>query len=263
MQSEIYLDQDMTISESLFLADCELQVFSKKCHDRSDNQDAIVVVGHEDGPVVVGLADGAGGHKNGAWASKVAMEALRSSLSGASTAQERRVQILDAFEEANNRIIRDANGAATTMVVAEVSENKARVYFAGDSICLVVGGRGKLKYRTYGHNPVDLGIQAGLLDEDVYDEQGLRHIVTNMLGSKQLHIESSVQLSLDPKDTLLICSDGLYDNVKLEEICSILSGSDLTKIADTLQTKASQAMHSQDDEFSKHDDLSFVLVRRK
>jgi PPM family protein phosphatase len=260
---EIYTDTDMSQPVSLEDKWSKTVAFTKKCEGSKSNQDALGFAKFDDGGTILCLADGAGGHKGGAAASKIVVNQILNRKYAMQFSSQNRIEIIEGFEESNNRLLEDVPGAASTLVVAEIDENRARFYFAGDSIALVVGGRGKLKYRTYGHNPVDLGIQAGLLDEDFYDENEMRHYVTNIIGSKQMHIEASVNISLDPRDTILICSDGLYDNMKIEEICKIIGENDLEEAANLLISLAKKRMNSQKSEYSKFDDLSFFLYKNQ
>ena len=260
--SNLLFDQNMQTPLEINDSESNLVVFSKKCELSKNNQDSIGVFSSGNNGVVIALADGAGGHKMGAEASKLLIEELSARSNKFEFSRQSRLEIIEGIEKANFDMLDSLPGSASTLVVAEVSKDSARIYFAGDSIALVVGGRGKLKYRAYGHNPIDMGIQAGILEEDAYDELGLRHYVTNIVGSRQLHIECSVPISLDPRDTILICSDGLYDNIKVEEICEIISDKDINTAAKSLLELANQRMNSENSEFSKHDDLSFVLYQK-
>lgn len=262
-QNKLLFDQDMSEPESLEFSGFRTVVFSKRCQHSKVNQDSIGIFAPSKKTLVMCLADGAGGHKNGGEASKYAIEEFSGKEESLKDPKQRRLEILESFENANNKIIDNLQGAATTLVVAGVENDRARFYFAGDSIALVIGGRGKLKYRTWGHNPVDMGIQAGILSADTYDNDDLRHVVTNIMGLKQLHIECSVSIDLDPRDTVLLCSDGLYDNIKVDEICEIIADKDINEAAVTLAELALKRMNSEKPEFSKYDDLSFVLYQKK
>lgn len=260
---ETFINSDMSQPLSLTDESSRAIIFTKKCHGSKGNQDSLGYMKLDCGGSILCLADGAGGHKGGAAASMTVVNQLTNRNYAKHFSSQNRIEIIEGFEESNNLILRDVPGAASTLVVAEIDHDRARFYFAGDSIALVVGGRGKLKYRTYGHNPVDLGIQAGILDEDVYDENEMRHYVTNIIGSKQMHIEASVNIPLDPRDTILICSDGLYDNMKIEEICQILGDHDLDQAAKMLVDLANKRMISEKSEYSKYDDLSFILYKNQ
>ena len=165
--SQLMFDQNMSEPVNFEFDDSKVVAFSKKCELSKNNQDSVGIFSTDKGSLVIGLADGAGGHKSGAEASRIVIEELKTINRSLIDSRLRRLEIIEAFESSNKKLLDTYPGAASTLVVAEIDKNscKARVYFAGDSIALVIGGRGKLKYRTYGHNPVDLGIQAGILEE--------------------------------------------------------------------------------------------------
>lgn len=117
------------------------------------NEDSLLVFDDETGPIVLAVADGAGGHPGGADASKAAVRALTTALER-SRDGNRRDAILDGFEAANRAVMNLGIGAATTLAVAEVGRDWVRSYHAGDSGVLVTGRLGKLKLVTLSHAPV-------------------------------------------------------------------------------------------------------------
>ena len=124
-----------------------------------NNQDSIGVFSSGNNGVVIALADGAGGHKMGAEASKLLIEELSAGLINLNFHVKADLKLSRGLKKQILICSIVCRDPPSTVVVAEVSKDSARIYFAGDSIALVVGGRGKLKYRAYGHNPIDMGIQ--------------------------------------------------------------------------------------------------------
>ncbi|MEI8026025.1 MAG: PP2C family serine/threonine-protein phosphatase [Pseudomonadota bacterium] len=239
-----------------------LAVFLKKGTKKSRNEDSLMVAQLENRGMVLAVADGVGGHADGDQASKLAIDTLieiieREPFSDAKI----RNLVLDAFEEGNERIIRSFQDAATTLMVAEIKDQAVRFYLAGDSLALISSSRGRLKYRVYGHNPVDFGILAGVWDESQYDPMGTRHMVTSVLGSEDMQVQVTSSLVLTPGDTLVLGSDGLFDNLSSREISKIIAHKNLDLAASQLQEKVASQMKSGDLEYSKEDDLSFILFR--
>jgi serine/threonine protein phosphatase PrpC len=67
---------------------------------------------------------------------------------------------------------------------------------------------------------------------------------------------------LDPKDTLVLGSDGLFDNVTSDELAEAVRASDLKEAAERLAALVAQRMKEPEDGApSKEDDLTFVLYR--
>ena len=185
------------------------------------NEDAGVLISLGPETAVIAVADGAGGMPAGGAASRLALEALVSSLTGADP-NRLRIAILDGIEAANGKIMARSNGSATTLLVAEIHKGHVRTYHAGDSAALVAGQRGRLKLLTVSHSPTGYAYESGLFDELEAAEHPDRHLVNNMLGIPELRVEIGSPLLLAPRDTLLLASDGLFDNLLLEEVIGLV-----------------------------------------
>jgi serine/threonine protein phosphatase PrpC len=171
--------------------------------------------------------------------------------------------ILNGFEDANQAVLGLGFGAATTLAAVEVQGSRVRPYHVGDSLILVVGQRRKVKLHSVPHSPVGYGVESGLIDEKeaMYHEE--RHIVSNVLGAQDMRIEIGPVLELAPRDTLLIASDGLWDNLHTEEIVEVVRKGPLLVAVDSLATKCDDRMRNGGDSTpSKPDDLTFILFRQ-
>ena len=172
------------------------------------------------------------------------------------------VLILDGVEEGNDAVRELGIGAATTLVVAEIAGRTLRPYHVGDSAILVVGQRGKLKLQTVPHSPVGYALESGLLEEKEALHHDERHLISNMVGAPDMRIEVGSPIRLAPRDTVLLATDGLLDNLSLQEITDgIRTGplaSGVEKLADTCRRRmcAPEGEHP-----SKPDDVTFLLFR--
>jgi serine/threonine protein phosphatase PrpC len=170
--------------------------------------------------------------------------------------------VLDAFDDANQRVLGLGVGAATTLCIAEIADDQLRVYNVGDSAALVVGQRGKLKLQTIAHSPVGYALESGLLDETEALHHDERHVVSNVIGSRDMRIDVGSSVRLAAHDTVLLASDGLFDNVSLSEVIACIRCGPLDEAARRLLEITMQRMRSPvDGEPSKPDDMSFVLYR--
>ena len=133
---------------------------------------------------------------------------------GAST----REAILSGFDRANRAVLQRGGGGATTLAVVEVRAGRLRSYHVGDSGVLVFGGRGKVRLQTIFHSPVGYAVEAGVLDEEEAMNHVDRHLVSNVVGDRSMHVGVSYPRRLRPMDTVVLASDGLFDNAYTEEV---------------------------------------------
>jgi serine/threonine protein phosphatase PrpC len=89
-----------------------------------------------------------------------------------------------------------------------------------------------------------------------------RHIVSNVVGASDMSISIGTSLQLATRDTLLLASDGLFDNLYMEEIVEIIRKGSLTNAAEQLVSLCRQRMQHPQPALPSHaDDLSFILYR--
>lgn len=226
-------------------------------------QDAAAVIPVGQG-VVLAVADGVGGARGGAEASQLAIDALYEALTRVEDDDEMMLRgaIMDAFERADAAAQATPAVGSTTLLVVEIQQGVLRTYNTGDSEAVIVGGRGKLKLRTVSHSPVGYQVAAGVLDHAEALHHDMRHYITNVVGDGKMRIDVGPSYVMAAHDTLLLASDGLFDNVTLPEICTIASRGSLDDATHTLLELARRRMRDPlPGEPSKPDDLSLVLYR--
>ena len=231
--------------------------------DKETNEDAAAIFHLNGSSAVLVVADGVGGHRSGEKASDLAVKSIRTALKiPPDDKTQLRTNIITAFEEANQAVLDLGVGAATTLAVVEIHANQIRPYHVGDSEILVVGQRGKVKLHIVPHSPVGYAVEAGLLDENSAMHHEDRHLVSNLIGSTDMHIQVGAPLTLAKHDTVLLTSDGLADNLHINEIVDIIRKGPLDKIARELAQKALGRMNEPlEGDPSKPDDLTFIVFR--
>lgn len=223
-------------------------------------QDATLVATAETG-VVLAVADGVGGSRGGAEASRLAMDTLEQALHS-SPGNGLRETVMDAFERADAAARTSSEVGSTTLLVVEIQRGRLRTYNTGDSEAVIVGGRGKVKLRTVAHSPVGYQVAAGVLDEQEALHHDLRHFISNVVGSGQMRIDVGPSYALAPHDTLVLGSDGLFDNLTIEEIAEAARRGSAAEAVQVLVELARRRMlEPGPGEPSKPDDLSLVLFR--
>ncbi len=207
---------------------------------RKNNEDSWTIVGDEHLYVV---ADGMGGHRGGEVASCLTVEALEEFF--LSTDQSEVVtwpfmdlgygdlhasRLLSAVALAHSRIrqvVRERprlEGMGTTVVAAHVAEGHLYLAHVGDSRCYRLRD-GRLEQLTKDHtllNRVREDPKFQAVSET--DLKRLSHILLRALGVRNFEaaeIELSV-IDLAPGDLLLLCSDGVTDELDDDAIADIL-----------------------------------------
>ncbi|MCA9223097.1 MAG: protein phosphatase 2C domain-containing protein [Planctomycetales bacterium] len=261
----LYFEQEMQRAEVCALGGGRSAVFSCRSPEKSPpNQDAAAVIPCGERSAVLIVADGMGGGLSG---EKAARQAILSVQAAVLASLERggglRAGILDGLEAANREVLRiGGGGAATTFAAVEIDDGVARPYHVGDSMILIIGGRGKLKLQTVSHSPVGYAVEAGVLDETDAMHHAQRHLVSNVVGSPEMRIEIGPSVELAARDTVLIASDGLFDNLHIPEIVELARKGRIGGCAQQLAEQASRRMReSTNGTPSKPDDLTLLLFR--
>jgi len=179
------------------------------------------------------------------------------------TMRDMRTAILAGFDLANAAVRDLGVGAATTLAVVELFQDSLRTYHVGDSEILVVGQRGKVKWRTVSHSPAGYAVEAGLVDENEAMSHEDRHVVSNMVGSSEMRIDMGPVVRLAPRDTVLMGSDGLFDNLLIDEIIgAIRKGALETGVSALVQASQHHMTEPVADHPAKPDDLTIIAYRR-
>jgi serine/threonine protein phosphatase PrpC len=261
---KLFLGSEDTASADYDLPQGLVAVRSVRSPEKeTPNEDAAAIVLVADDALVLAVADGVGGTPLGREASNVTVQTLSEVLlRRADEAAQLRPAILDAMEEANNAVLEIARGAATTLVIAEIVGGRLRSYHVGDSELIAVGQRGRVKRRIVPHSPTGFAVEAGLMDEDEAVQHDQRHVIFNVIGADDMRVEISGMTKLAARDTVLLASDGLLDNLFVDEIIEIIRIGPLKAAADKLIAKALGRMKSNgSNQPSKPDDLTIILFR--
>jgi PPM family protein phosphatase len=248
----------------LGVAGAEVGVYSNTGHDEQrENEDAALVIATAEAGAILAVADGIGGGPAGQLAAELALRCLAAAVQQAEVAQLGiRSGILNGIERANERILEEGSGAGTTLAVAEFSAGIVRTYHVGDSLILVTGQRGKIKLKTIAHSPVGYAVESGMLDEEQAMHHEERHLISNAVGTRDMRIEVGFPLKLSRRDSVLLASDGLSDNLQLDEIVDRLRMGPLPSVMDRLANGALERMETRDAGIaSKPDDLTFAVLR--
>lgn len=261
----LFLQHNSDAPQNIQIGGVDIVVYSHRSPTKATpNEDSAAVIHVGDESVVLAVADGVGGIRGGEHASNLTLRRLSETVAEKCQDPELlRVSILDGIERANSEICGTNTGACTTLAVVEFHAGEARPYHVGDSMILVCGQRGRIRYQTVSHSPVGFAVESGMLDENEALHHHARHMVSNVVGDVHMRIELGPPLKLARRDTVLLASDGLFDNLRIDEVVAIIRRGRLDRSVTNLVELARKRMvDTTGDVPSKPDDLTVVAFRQ-
>ncbi|HEY5611871.1 MAG TPA: Stp1/IreP family PP2C-type Ser/Thr phosphatase [Thermoanaerobaculia bacterium] len=194
---------------------------------RTENQDfSILTVPEEEnaqkGRLMI-VADGMGGHRGGATASRMAATIIKSEYLGAES-PDIQESLRRALTTANGKIFTEAQtnpdlrGMGTTCSVLVVRDGEAYLAHVGDSRIYRVRGD-EIKQLTEDHSLVASMVREGLLTSKEAEVHPRRNVLQRSLGvAEDVDVDVSAATAVLPGDVFILCSDGLHGQVKEDEI---------------------------------------------
>jgi len=183
---------------------------------RSVNQDAYYI--DPEGRFFI-VADGMGGHAGGQEASRIATNTIQDYLERHWHFPAKSHQLLEeALLKANRAIIQDQkehperSDMGTTVVVAVFRDEQPTCAHVGDSRLYRLRGS-KLEQVTEDHTWVNRALKAGELTSDQARTHPWRHILSKCLGREDVRQIDVQDFELESNDRLLLCSDGLTEEL--------------------------------------------------
>ncbi len=180
------------------------------------------------------VADGMGGHKAGDYASRYTIERVVASVSR-NDSDEPVTIIKEAIDKANELLVAESkedkskSGMGTTLVIGTIIGNKLFVANIGDSRLYVIGQ--KMRQITRDHSLVDEMVRLGEINADEARVHPDKNIITRAVGTSE-HVEADYfEVELTEDDAILLCTDGLTNMVKDEEILEIISKNESVETA--------------------------------
>jgi len=190
------------------------------------------------------VADGMGGHAAGEVASRQAISTLFKGYY-ASPSAEIIERLQEAIETANAEVHAQASldsakaGMGTTLVAAILQGDDLYVANVGDSRAYLVREK-SIEQITRDHSWVNEQVQAGVITEQEAREHLYRNIITRSLGTKPDVDIDFFQRKVQPGDVLVLCCDGLSNEMEDDEIARIVSATDPQEAAQALIDLANQ-----------------------
>ncbi|HEX6097154.1 MAG TPA: Stp1/IreP family PP2C-type Ser/Thr phosphatase [Thermoanaerobaculia bacterium] len=199
---------------------------------RSENQDFGTYTtaeeekeSHPGGRLLI-VADGMGGHRGGATASRLAAETVKAQYLGSET-QDIPAALKESLIRANARIFSEAQsnpelrGMGTTTSVLAVRDAQGWLAHVGDSRIYLVRGD-EIRQLTDDHSLVATMVREGLLTSAEAENHPRRNVLQRSMGvAEEVEVDVRGPIEIQPGDTFILCSDGLHGLVKENELKEI------------------------------------------
>jgi serine/threonine protein phosphatase PrpC len=200
-------------------------------HVRKDNEDNYLVSTRR-GLFVV--ADGMGGHAGGEVASGIVKRVLDEEIEAPLVDIDGEQVLLKALLKANSLILEQGQdgvyfGMGTTVTAALFQEQKLFIAHIGDSRAYLFR-EGDLHLLTQDHSLVNELVQKGELTPEEAENHPRRNILTRALGISESPQIDVLHFPVQKGDLLLLCTDGLYNQVHEEELADLLAGKGLLRV---------------------------------
>lgn len=197
---------------------------------RERNEDSVIIVENASGEVLMCVADGMGGHKNGEVASSIALTHISDrfkNISSVGNKDDAVNWIQSTVTEANIEIYKyvaehpESKGMGTTVVLAILTPTFLMFGNIGDSSGYVIKNN-KLHKVTIDHTLVNLLVKSGELTEEEAKEHPRKNVLMKALGATTtVDIDIfNVELGVDG---IMLCSDGLTNMLTDQQIMKVLN----------------------------------------
>jgi len=175
------------------------------------------------------VADGVGGLDLGEVASATAIKVVTEEF-GSAQAGTMLISLLPRLVQHANAAVHDrtlepqfrGKRMATTLVACAMRYDQAVVSHVGDSRCYLVRN-GKARQITQDHTLVNEQRKMGLLSASEIAQSDSRHVLIKSLGPEMFVSPDTTAITLQVGDTLVLCTDGLHDEMPEETIAEIAS----------------------------------------
>lgn len=226
---------------------------------RELNEDYIYTSGQPIGalPNLFIVADGMGGHKAGDYASMHTVDRFVEVIRelgeehGVQDAINEAVTAANAYIYQRSRENSNLSGMGTTLVLATCISNEAIVANIGDSRLYLVNDA--MTQITRDHSLVEEMVTLGGIDREMARNHPDKNIITRAVGVKEKVAADFFEVDLTKGDKLLLCSDGLTNMLRDEEIYQIIQENKELE-------QAAKALIDAANENGGRDNIAVVLV---
>ena len=198
---------------------------------RPNNEDSFVCYSfnHAQKPrYLIAVADGMGGHTGGEIASALAIESVKDYIHSqfenlSSPDFDLSIVLEDSVQQANLNIFHHASakknltGMGSTLVAALLTDTHVYVSNVGDSRAYLIRDK-QIQQITTDHNWMSEQLQKGQLKKEDIQNSPFKELITRSMGLHEKANIDSFEVTSQPKDYILLSSDGLHSLLSQNEI---------------------------------------------
>lgn len=194
---------------------------------RKQNQDFYDIVTLNPNQLLLVVCDGMGGAKSGNVASRLATEVfvgeVRRTAREDMNAGQIGQMLRDAVSLANqavfeqSKVSSDFTGMGTTLVAAVLLSDRAVIANVGDSRAYIFDKDG-IRFMTVDHSLVELMVRRGEITREQAKTHPSKNLITRAVGTEANVDCDLYNQELRPGDAVLLCSDGLSNEMADQEI---------------------------------------------
>lgn len=193
---------------------------------RDKNQDAFYISKENELQLYI-VADGMGGHRCGELASSMALEIVKESFLNSVEKLNKKNNVIrlikESIEKANINIYlkslerEEWKGMGTTITLAYIFKDRILIGHVGDSRAYIVED-GILRQLTEDHSYINELIKNGTITKEEAKSHPKKNMITRAVGSSSTIEVDIIEEKYKLGDTLIICSDGLFNMLDEDEI---------------------------------------------
>lgn len=198
---------------------------------RQQNEDNGGIFRNHNGQILAVVADGMGGHQAGDVASRMSTHLLQEKweeTTDIGTPDIAESWFTENVAAINEHLFRHAqqhsecSGMGTTLVAAICTNRFVTIIHIGDSRCYLLNEDG-FKQLTEDHTLVNELVKTGEISKEAAEHHPRKNWILKALGTETT-IEADVKtITFEHEDLLLLCSDGLTNELSEQQIKDVLS----------------------------------------
>jgi PPM family protein phosphatase len=214
-----------------------------------DNEDCLFYANRANG-FILGVCDGAGGHPKGRDASY---------LIGEEFIKSKETDYNKLIESVNKKVVDLKVGAKSTLAFATVFDDVVNFYSVGDSEIVYWNAHGNEIYTSTPHSSTGHKVKAGVTSQADSLSDPERNLVNNLMGDEMIRVEFTSGADLKKGHTVILGSDGLFDNISHEQLSEIVGRGEFEK---SFQDIVEICREQDKENWLKNDDTAFFILRK-